>query len=105
MSALPMAAIPHLLRPLWLLTLLVLPLLWWLWRQRERMDTPWRRIVDPHLLPSLLQEAPASALRGAWLFVATYVLSVFALAGPAWKQQPAPLYAPVAPLVAWTARP
>lgn len=99
MSALPMAAIPHLLRPLWLLALLALPLLWWLWRQRERMDTPWRRIVDPHLLPGLLQEAPTSAPRGAWLFVTAYALSVFALAGPAWKQQLAPLYAPVAPLV------
>ena len=93
------AAIPHLLRPIWMLALLALPLLWWLQYLRARNDTPWKRAVDPHLLPSLLQAAPASTQRSAWLFGAIYALLVLALAGPAWRQQPVPLYAPVAPLV------
>ncbi len=94
-----MAIVPHLLRPWWLLALSALPLLWWLRRRRANTDTPWRQAVDPHLLPSLLQDAPASAQRVAWLFGAAYVLSVFALAGPSWRQLPVPLYAPAAPLV------
>jgi Ca-activated chloride channel family protein len=93
------AAIPHLLRPTWMLALLTLPILWWLQSRRTRNDTPWKRAVDPHLLPSLLQAAPASTQHGAWLFGATYALLVLALAGPAWRQQPVALYAPVAPLV------
>ncbi len=94
-----MAIIPHLLRPWWLLALSALPLLWWLRRRRAKTDTPWRQAVDPHLLPSLLQAAPASAQRVAWLFGAVYALSVLALAGPSWRQLPVPLYAPAAPLV------
>jgi Ca-activated chloride channel family protein len=100
MSALPFAALaPHWLRPFWLFALLALPLLWWMLRRHARIDTPWRRAVDPHLLPSLLEDAAASTQRGVWLFAAVYVLSVLALAGPSWRQQPAPLYAPAAPMV------
>ena len=91
--------IPHLLRPLWLVALLALPLLWWLRRRHANRETPWRHAVDAHLLPSLLQAAPTAAQRVAWLIGAAYALSVFALAGPSWRQQPVPLYAPAAPLV------
>jgi Ca-activated chloride channel family protein len=91
--------LPHLLRPWWLLTLLALPLLWWLWRWRARTDTPWKRAVDPHLLPSLLQQMKASRSSAqAWLFAACYTLAALALAGPAWRQ-PVPAYAVQAPLV------
>ncbi|HEY2346133.1 MAG TPA: VWA domain-containing protein [Xanthomonadaceae bacterium] len=92
-------ALPHLLRPWWLLALLALPLLWWLWRRRAHADTPWTRAVDPHLLPSLLQEAPASRRSAATsLFAACYALAVLSLAGPAWRQ-PVATYTPQAPLV------
>jgi len=91
--------VPHLLRPSWLLALLVLPLLWWLRRRHANRETPWRDAVDAHLLPSLLQAAPITVQRIAWLFGTAYVLSVFALAGPSWRQLPVPLYAPAAPVV------
>jgi Ca-activated chloride channel family protein len=93
------AVIPHLLRPFWLLGLLALPLLWWLQRRHANRETPWRDAVDAHLLPSLLEAAPTATRRIAWLFGSAYALSVFALAGPSWRQQPVPLYAPAAPLV------
>jgi len=93
-----LASLPHLLRPWWLLALLALPALWWLWRRHTRSDTPWRRVVDAHLLPSVLQDAPASRHSGAWLFGLAYVIATFALAGPAWRQ-PVALYTPQAPLV------
>jgi Ca-activated chloride channel family protein len=91
--------VPHLLRPFWLLALIALPLLWWLRRRHAIRETPWRHEVDAHLLPSLLQAAPAATQRIAWLFGTAFALLVFALAGPSWRQQPAPLYAPAAPLV------
>ena len=99
MSALSVLALmPHLLRPQWLLALLALPPLWWLWRRHARSDTPWRSAVDPHLLPSVLQEAPVSNHPGAWLFGIACMIAVFALAGPAWRK-PVLLYTPQAPLV------
>jgi Ca-activated chloride channel family protein len=91
-------AMPHLLRPWWLLALPALPLLGWLWQRHARSDTPWKRFVDAHLLPSLLQEAPASRGAVAWLFAAGYLLAVLALCGPAWPR-PVPVYTPRAPLV------
>ncbi len=90
---------PHLLRPWWMLALFALPLLWWLRRRHANRETPWRHAVDAHLLPSLLQAAPASKQRVAWLFGAGYALSVLALAGPSWRQLPVALYTPAAPLV------
>ncbi len=100
MNAIALATIvPHLLRPFWLLALLALPWLWWWHRRHANSDTPWRDAVDPHLLPSLLQVAPTTTHRIAWLFGMAWVLSVFALAGPSWRQLPMPLYAPSAPLV------
>jgi len=99
MSVSPLlTSMPHLLRPLWLFALLALPALWWLWRRHARSDTPWKRAVDPHLLPSLLQAAEGSTHAGAWLFGVAYLLAVFALAGPAWRQA-VTLYTPQAPLV------
>jgi len=94
-----MMIVPHLLRPLWLLALLALPLLWWLWRRSANAESPWRYAVDAHLLPSLLQAAPTTTQRIAWLLGAAYALSVLTLAGPSWRQLPVPLYAPAAPLV------
>lgn len=92
-------ALPHLLRPWWLLALPALPALWWLWRRRSRADTPWTRAVDPHLLPNLLQQAEGA--RGSvagWLFALAYALAVLALAGPAWRR-PVATYALQSPLV------
>ena len=54
----------HFHRPLWLLALLALPLLWWLWRRRRQQG--WRDAVDPHLLPHLLEPGRG----GAWLRLA-----------------------------------
>ncbi|QIK38080.1 VWA domain-containing protein [Caldichromatium japonicum] len=83
------------LRPWWLLALLPLAwLLWWLWRsQAQAEDTPWSRLVDPHLLPHLLVGNPRPAPR--WLLSLLgigWLLLVIALAGPAWRTLPQPVY-------------
>jgi Ca-activated chloride channel family protein len=93
------ALLPHLLRPWWLLALLALPWLAWLRRRRGRTDTPWRRAVDPHLLPSLLESGHGGSERLApWLFATCYAIAVLALAGPAWRG-PANTDVPQSPLV------
>ena len=90
----------HFVRPHWLWALLALPLLVWWWRARQRRDSVWRDVVDPHLLPHLLQAAPDLRTRSAMLLgVFAYALAVVALAGPAWRQSEQPLWRSEAPLV------
>jgi Ca-activated chloride channel family protein len=90
----------HFLRPWWLLALAALPLLAWWWRRRQRRNSVWQQLVDPHLLPYLLEAhgGRRSAL-GAWMAASAYVLAVVALAGPAWRQSGQPLWQSHAPLV------
>jgi Ca-activated chloride channel family protein len=83
----------HFLRPLWLLALAALPLLWLVLRRGGGSDDSWRGAVDPHLLRHLLERdegergrSPNALLGLAW------VLACVALAGPAWERLPQPLF-------------
>ncbi|UTA55322.1 VWA domain-containing protein [Lysobacter soli] len=90
----------HLLRPQWLWALFALPVLLGLWRVRRRRASVWRENVDAHLLPHLLVERGGARVRwGAWVAGLAYVLAVFALAGPSWRQTPQPLWQSRTPLV------
>lgn len=90
----------HFVRPLWLLGLAVLPLLAWWWRRRAAQADVWRRSVDAHLLPHLLEAG--SARRARWGVRAALLglaMALLALAGPAWRQVEQPLWQTRAPLV------
>jgi Ca-activated chloride channel family protein len=84
----------HFLRPWWLILLpfwLLLSLL--LWRQRRSSDG-WSALCDPVLLNYLVGEATRrqrSKLALAGLIIGG-VAAVIALAGPAWKQLPQPVF-------------
>ncbi|MGO1721050.1 MAG: VWA domain-containing protein [Luteimonas sp.] len=88
------------MRPQWLWALLGLPLLalWW-WRRRQR-DDAWRRRVDAHLLPHLLERgASRRGIARGVLALAIGALAILALAGPGWRHQAQPLWQEAAPLV------
>lgn len=80
------------LRPGWLWALLALPLLaagWW-WR-RNRASV-WRRHVDAHLLPHLIEPgATRASVGGLFAMLLAWTLAVLALAGPSWRQGEVPL--------------
>ena len=83
----------HFLRPLWLLMLL--PLVWVLWRywHRQQQGGVWQSVCDSHLLPHLLLGSGTRASRAPILLLALAgVLSVLALAGPVWSKLPQPVY-------------
>ncbi|MEO8461447.1 MAG: VWA domain-containing protein, partial [Dokdonella sp.] len=95
MSALPEFSLSdfHFLRPLWLLLLLGLPLLWLTWRRSGSDAGGWRHVVDRQLLPYLLDGQSAAGSRGGPTLAAiVWVLACLALAGPAWEREPMPLY-------------
>ena len=93
------AFLPHLLRPYWLIGLLLLPVVWWLWRLRQRASNPWRHAVDAHLLPHLLESSQAPHRATPLLLMTALAIALFALAGPAWRREETPLIEPIAPLV------
>jgi Ca-activated chloride channel family protein len=90
----------HFLRPQWLWTLLALPLLAWWWRARRNQRSAWRDVVDPHLLPHLLEAKADVRARGAlWLGLLGIALALCALAGPSWQRSTQPLWQSRTPLV------
>ena len=90
----------HFLRPQWLWALLGLPLLAWWWRRRRRQRSIWREVVDPHLLPHLLEGDAGFRGRGTlWLGLLGAAIAVCALAGPSWQRSAQPLWQSRTPLV------
>jgi Ca-activated chloride channel family protein len=81
----------HFLRPIWLLVLLPVLLIWWgLWRHQDGIAS-WRQIIDPHLLPHLLVgESKGRGMRPTQLLLVAWVIAAVALAGPAWRMEPSP---------------
>ncbi len=87
----------HFQRPLWLWALLLVPLLWLLWRRHRQLG--WRDAVDPHLLPHLVEPGRGHAgLRVAGVSLAL-ALAIVALSGPGWRQEERPHWESRAPLV------
>lgn len=81
----------HFIRPAWLLALAPAALLWWLLRRRNDAKQLWRGIVAPHLLTHLLGGEEKNSHLGPLEFIGLgWLLTVVAIAGPTWKQEPAP---------------
>ncbi|WP_430387636.1 tetratricopeptide repeat protein [Dyella sp. 20L07] len=83
----------HFLRPMWLFALLALPLLLALAMRRNSAREELSRLVDPELLPHLLQGREQRRRIPALLLVVGWMLGVFAMAGPTWSRIAQPLYA------------
>jgi Ca-activated chloride channel family protein len=83
----------HFLRPAWLWLLLALPLVIVLAMRGQGARAQLERLVDPELLPHLLQgrarqrSVPPALLALGWL------LATLAFAGPSWSRVPQPLFA------------
>lgn len=90
----------HFLRPLWLLALPVLALIWWLIRRRDEKRREAGEFIAPHLRDALtVNEHTTRQFRAVDGVIAAAVLLTFAAAGPAWTRLPSPWFAETAPLV------
>lgn len=80
----------HFIRPGWLLALPLALLLPWWWQRARRPSGDWEKICDPHLLRWLSVEQAGRDHRSLRRWLATFALliTLLALAGPAWQQLP-----------------
>jgi Ca-activated chloride channel family protein len=83
----------HFIEPRWLLLLLALPLLLWFVSRRSGEERLLSRLVDPRLLPFLLDGQGQARRWPAAAFALAWILAGLALAGPSWDRQPQPLFA------------
>ena len=90
----------HLLRPGWLLALI--PLFWtfrYLWLEQNPM-AKWQKVIAPHLLKvMLLRQGRNGWFNPLSVSMVLVLLSILALSGPSWKQQPSPFAEDIAALV------
>jgi len=85
----------HFLRPLWLLILLLLPVLYFVAQRSTKNSSSWAQAINPQLLKYLLDDHNERAKK--WplvIFISACVLCLLALAGPAWKKMPQPVHQP-----------
>ncbi len=82
----------HWLRPLWLLAIFPLLVLWW-WVIRHRLaSSAWENFVDPELQPFVLAPSSKGSRIGIHVLFITWLIGLLVLAGPVWEQQPVPVY-------------
>lgn len=83
----------HFLRPWWLLALLGVPVLWAIAARGSQARRELSRLVDPELLPYLLQGRVGHRRLPPLLLALGWTLCALALAGPTWSRVASPLYA------------
>lgn len=83
----------HFIRPQWLLALIPLALLlYFLWRRRAAVSA-WQGYIAPHLAGLLMAgDNRIKASKGLWLLAASWFIATLALAGPAFKKEPMPVF-------------
>lgn len=65
-------------------------LLWALWQVSDR-SRQWRGVISPHLLPHLISRGEKQGrIRPLAVLGVVWGLAIVALAGPAWRREPAP---------------
>lgn len=90
----------HLLRPLWVLAIPIIALLWWLIRPRTSQMGPTDTSIAPHLAAALrVGDKGRQRIYPIDGLALAAVLIALAAAGPAWTRIPNPLIADTAPLV------
>ncbi|MBS52091.1 MAG: hypothetical protein CMI03_05000 [Oceanospirillaceae bacterium] len=84
----------HFIRPLWLLLIIPALAAVFLFRQRRKNNGQWQQVIDPLLLPYLLDgndsQKPASPFITLLMALAAFIVAI-ALAGPTWQKIPQPV--------------
>ena len=84
----------HFIRPFWLLALLPLLIVCWFLFKQTVLSRSWQSVIDPVLLPHLLNQNSINKPRKSPLiiFFIAALAGIFSLAGPTWEKRPQPLF-------------
>jgi len=82
----------HFIRPWWLLALIPVLLLAWLVRRSRQAAGDWGKVIDPVLLPFLLDRPSLKQPALARWCLAGWICACLGLAGPTWEQVPLPVH-------------
>lgn len=83
----------HFQEPLWLLALIPLAFVFWLASKTTTNSKAWGKVIDPKLLPLLLQGEDKNTVRAPKVLVCiAWIIAVVALADPVWEKIPRPVY-------------
>lgn len=83
----------HFLRPLWLLAIFPLMFIVWFMLRKNLISRSWKAVCDSRLLPYLLVNANANKVTWPlYLLAITALIAIIAIAGPAWRELPQPVY-------------
>ncbi len=90
----------HFLRPVWFWALIPGLGLWVLMLLEQRKSYQWRSVIAPHLLKHLVRHPKQRPwIRPTAITLPSLMISVLALAGPAWERQETPFVQDEAPLI------
>ena len=93
----------HFLRPWWFAGLLPVAAVVAFYSWRKRSAGSWENIINPELLPFLMQGSESKkVLNSTWLLsivVLAWIICCLSLAGPTWQQLPQPVHKQDAALV------
>ncbi|MEP3048840.1 MAG: VWA domain-containing protein [Roseibium sp.] len=90
----------HFIRPLWLLALLAVALIWWLIRRAANRGTDLPAAIAPHLSEALtVGKSDTRRIRPIDMVAIMFSLLVLGASGPTWSRVPNPLVSDTAPLV------
>ncbi|MDF7826119.1 VWA domain-containing protein [Pontiellaceae bacterium B12227] len=78
----------HFIRPIILLGIPLVVLVWFLWKRAADPLRGWREVMDPDLLSAVVMGNSKSVFGMARL--AAWLLAVIAVAGPTWQPEPSP---------------
>ena len=93
----------HFLRPWWFMGLLPVAAVVAFYSWRKRSTGSWENIINPELLPFLMQGSEGKkVISNTWLLaivVGAWIICCLSLAGPTWQQLPQPVHKQDAALV------
>ena len=90
----------HLLRPLWLIAIVPVSVIFVMLLWRENPRAQWGKVIAPHLLQHLIvQPGKGRGISPLYLVAAAMVLGIIALSGPTWRHEVPPFVENKAPLM------
>jgi len=81
----------HFLRIYWLTALIPVLVIWTALYRKQDYFTQWSRVIAPHLLKHLIYHAEEQPrIKPVYILLLIWILTVFALAGPSFRNEPSP---------------